>query len=141
MGRSRAADDEDELSRTAWQAEPPLVRRPNGSELPFVPAPVSKNRGTFELLLQNASGRYLQLQLRLTGDGRVTPRLHALRIYYPRFSYLTHYLPAVYREDATSASFLDRFLANLEGTNTAIEDRIDAQAAKPLAPSVPIAAE
>src|SRR5262249_46550868 len=52
---SRAADDEDQLSedRLAWQAEPPLVRRPNGSELPFAPAPVSQNRGTFELLLQN----------------------------------------------------------------------------------------
>jgi phage tail-like protein len=121
---SRAADDESELSRTAWQAEPPLVRRRNGSELPFVPAPISQNRGTFELLLQNARGRYLQLQLRLTGNGRVSPRLHALRVYYPRFSYLEHYLPAVYREDATSASFLDRFLANLEGTNTAMEDRI-----------------
>lgn len=123
---SRAADDEDELFRTAWQAEPSLVRRPNGSELPFLAAPISQNRGTFELLLQNAKGRYLQLQLRLTGDGRVTPRLHALRLYYPRFSYLERYLPAVYREDATSASFLDRFLANLEGTNTAIEDRIAA---------------
>jgi phage tail-like protein len=123
---SRAADDEDELSRTAWQAEPSPVRRSTGSELPFVPAPVSQNRGTFELLLQNAKGRYLQLQLRLTGNGQVTPRLHALRVYYPRFSYLEHYLPAVYREDASSASFLDRFLANLEGTNTAIEDRIAA---------------
>src|SRR5207247_8963999 len=61
---SRAADDEDELFRTTWQAEPSLVRRPNGSELPFLAAPVSQNRGTFELLLQNAKGRYLQLQLR-----------------------------------------------------------------------------
>ena len=54
----------------------------------------------------------------------INPRLHALRIYYPRFSYLTRYLPGVYQEDAVSASFLDRFLANVEGTNTAIEDRI-----------------
>src|SRR5207253_1878580 len=123
---SRAAENEDELSRTSWQTEPPLVRRANGSELPFAPVPTSSNRGTFELLLQNARGRYLQLQLRLTGNGRVSPRLHALRIYYPRFSYLEHYLPAVYREDAASASFLDRFLANFEGTNTAIEDRIAA---------------
>ena len=123
---SRAADGEEELSRTAWQAEPPLVRRGNGSELPFVLAPASSNRGTFELLLQNARGRFLQLQLRLTGNGRVSPRLRALRIYYPRFSYLNRYLPAVYRDDVTSASFLDRFLANFEGTNTAIEDRIAA---------------
>jgi len=47
-----------------------------------------------------------------------------MRIYYPRFSYLEHYLPAVYREDSDSASFLDRFLANIEGFYTAIEDKI-----------------
>jgi phage tail-like protein len=49
-----------------------------------------------------------------------------MRAYYPRFSYLDHYLPAVYREDAQSASFLDRFLANIEGLYTSIEDKIAA---------------
>jgi len=58
------------------------------------------------------------------GDGRGTPRLRALRAYYPRFSYLKNYLPAVYRENVDSASFLDRFLANAEGFYTNIEDRI-----------------
>ncbi len=123
---SRAADDEDDLPLAAWNPEPPLYRRSRGSELPFEPVPDSTDRGTFELLLQKACGRFLQLQLRLTGDRLRTPQIHALRLYYPRFSYLQHYLPAVYRENAESASFLDRFLANLEGTNTAIEDRIAA---------------
>ena len=75
-------------------------------------------------MFQRARGRYLQLSLRLSGDERSTPRLSALRAYYPRFSYLTNYLPSVYREDDQSASFLDRFLANLEGVHTALEDRI-----------------
>lgn len=123
---SRAADDEDELKLIAWEREPALHRRCGGAELPFLPEPLSANRGTFELLLQNARGRFLQLRLHLTGDGRHTPRLRALRIYYPRFSYLERYLPAVYREDSSSASFLERFLANFEGINTAIEDRIAA---------------
>ena len=52
------------------------------------------------------------------------PGCAALRAYYPRFSYLNRYLPAVYSEDPTSASFLDRFLANVEGFFTALEGRI-----------------
>jgi len=123
---SRAADRTSELAITQWEPEPRLHRRSDGSELPFVPTPESRDRGTYELLLQKARGRFLQLRLRLVGDGRLTPHLTALRVYYPRFSYLERYLPAVYREDSASASFLDRFLANIEGTNTAIEDRIAA---------------
>jgi phage tail-like protein len=123
---SRAADGENELANMPWDPEPRIYRRGDGSELPFTRRPESRDRGTYELLLQKARGRFLQLRLRLAGDGRLTPHLTALRVYYPRFSYLEHYLPAVYREDAASASFLDRFLANIEGTNTAIEDRIAA---------------
>jgi phage tail-like protein len=63
--------------------------------------------------------------VRLRGTGRATPRLQSLRIYYPRFSYLAEYLPAVFRDDETSASFLDRYLANVEGTFTALEGRIE----------------
>ncbi len=120
---SRAADDAFDLPNTPWSPEPPLYRRGNGSELPFAPTGVYD---THELLFQRATGRYLQIRLELSSSGRTSPRLRALRAYYPRFSYLTHYLPAVYRQDAPSASFLDRFLANLEGMFTAIEDRIAA---------------
>ena len=123
---SRAADDELALEGTAWQAEPPPYRRREGSERPFAHRDGGADRETWELLFQHARGRFLQLRLRLRGDGRSTPRLRALRAYYPRFSYLNQYLPAVYREDAQSASFLDRFLANVEGISTSIEDRIAA---------------
>jgi len=64
------------------------------------------------------------LKIAFVGNGRVTPRIWSLRAYYPRFSYLRQYLPAVYREDVDSASFLDRFLANIEGLFTGLEDRI-----------------
>ena len=121
---SRAADDPRELIRAQWQAEPHLHLRKDGSELPFVAARTAPGDGTWELLLQRARGRYIQLKLRLSGNGQRTPRLRALRVYYPRFSYLDRYLPAVYREDRESASFLDRFLANPEGTLTTLEDKI-----------------
>jgi phage tail-like protein len=123
---SRAANDESSLASTAWQAEPRLYLRSDGSELPFMQRRTAAGDGTWELLLQGARGRYLQLRLRLTGNARTTPRLRALRVYYPRFSYLEHYLPAVYREESEPASFLERWLANLEGFYTAIEDKIAA---------------
>lgn len=126
---SRAADFAALLERTPWQVEPKPYRRGNGAEVPWY-RPYDETQaqrpeyGTFELLLQRATGRFLQLRLTLTSTGRTSPRLRALRVYYPRFSYLREYLPAVYSEDPTSASFLDRFLANIEGQYTSLEGRI-----------------
>lgn len=104
-----------------WQPDP--RRRAEGSELPFAPA-LPAGFGTWETFLHGAEGRYLRLRLALTGDGARTPRVRAARAWYPRFSYVEHYLPAIYRDDASSADFLERFLANAEGTLTGIEDRI-----------------
>jgi phage tail-like protein len=109
-----------------WQREPSPYLRSDGSELPYALRESGGGRGTWELLFQRARGRFVQVKLVLRGNGQSTPRVRALRAWYPRFSYLDHYLPAVYREDGDSASFLDRFLANLEGTFTATEDRIAA---------------
>ena len=126
---SRAANEAGELPFTQWRLEPNLYARGDGSEQPFGRKPAPSAAGTttlqtWELLFQRARGRFLQLRLRLAGNGRSTPRLRALRAYYPRFSYLEHYLPGVYREDEQSASFLDRFLSNIEGFYTALEDKI-----------------
>jgi phage tail-like protein len=149
---SRAADSERALASMAWCREPELYRRGNGCEIPFVQGPCGpgatgdglppdsvlqstpspsqqhfdSSSGTWELLFQQARGRYLQLKLTLTGNGRHTPRLTALRAYFPRFSYLEKYLPAVYGQDRHAASFLDRFLSNFEGLYTALEDKIAA---------------
>jgi phage tail-like protein len=121
---SRAANSTSELANAIWQPEPPLYQRGDGSEQPWVQQLRGNRAGTWELLFQRAAGRYMQIRLDLKGDGRSTPRLRALRAYYPRFSYSKSYLPAVYREDNDSASFVERFLANMEGFYTAIEDRI-----------------
>ncbi|HET6438808.1 MAG TPA: phage tail protein [Anaeromyxobacter sp.] len=121
---SRAADDPGDLPSVPFDPEPPLLRRASGSELPFVASPEGPGRGTFELLFQRARGRWAQVRLELSGNGGVTPRLRALRAWYPRFSYLERYLPRTYRQDEAAASFLERYLANVEGTLTGIEDRI-----------------
>jgi phage tail-like protein len=127
---SRAADERDLLDASLWRREPTPSRRSDGSELPFdrpfgAQAPSDAHTGTFETLFQETVGRHLQLRLVLRGNGRASPRLRALRVYYPRFSYLHEYLPAVYREDRTSASFLERWLCNVEGSLTALEGRIE----------------
>ncbi|HEX8359813.1 MAG TPA: phage tail protein [Longimicrobium sp.] len=124
---SRAADFIGELAALPWEEEPAPYLRGTGPELPYRAAPLQGpdgQAGTWELLFQNARGRYLQLRVTLGGNGRTTPRLQGLRAYYPRFSYLARYLPAVWREDPASASFVDRLLANAEGTLTELEGRV-----------------
>lgn len=130
--KSRASNDRDLLKDIDWDETPhePLpYRRAEGSELPFHrpfgSSEESPDRGTWELLLQRARGRYLKLSITLRGTGRTSPRIRSLRVYYPRFSYLDNYLPAVYREDGEAADFLDRFLANVEGLYTSVEGRIE----------------
>lgn len=113
---TRASNDEALLPLAPLVTEPKLLRR----------SAQACGISTWELLFQRAKGRFLQIELTLIGNGRATPRIRALQAWYPRFSYLEHYLPGVYREDAESSSFLDRFLALFEGFFTTIEDRIAA---------------
>jgi phage tail-like protein len=126
---SRASDRPDRLSDQSWQPEPAFYQRDTGSEIPYhdpYPGEDRADRGTWEVLLQNAEGRYVQLRLTLSGNGQAAPRIRALRAYYPRFSYLDEYLPDVYQKDEVSASFVERFLAITEGTLTDVEGRIAA---------------
>lgn len=119
---SRAGNDPQSLLGQGWFQEPAPYARSTGSEIPW--SPEAAGESTWELLFQNAVGQYLQLQVDLHGNRQLTPRLRALRAYYPRFSYLQHYLPGVYRENPQSASFLDRLLCNFSGFYTTIEDRL-----------------
>jgi phage tail-like protein len=114
-----------------WIEEPAPQLRATGPELPWLRAEAARATraesgvGTWELLLQHAHGRYLQLRIVLeSASGTATPRLRALRVWSPRFAWPQRFLPAVYREDPVSGPFLERWLANLESTMTAIEDRI-----------------
>lgn len=128
-------------------AQQPPLWTPLQSELPFADslAEYRPDRGgLFEILLQRTegpvrrlSGRYLQLHVTLRGNGRETPCLHAVRVYYPRFSYQEAYLPEFYRQElafdpgnstgpANGADFRERLLAAFEGMLTPLEGRIAA---------------
>lgn len=137
----------DPASRAAlpYAEQPPPLWNPLGSELPLHP-PIAPPRrgesGLFEVLLQHRggavrtlTGRYLQLRIRMEGDGRHTPAIHALRIYAPRFSWQEAWLPPFFRQQAhrddpdapaNGADVRERLLAACEGLLTPIEGRIAA---------------
>lgn len=117
------------------------------SELPYHPGLLpcrreAERKGLFCVLVQRAGlkvrslrGRYLHVRVELNGPGNATPELFALRAYARRFSYVEHYLPKLYWEttfapeadeqgSATQADFLERFVNNVEGVLTGIEDRV-----------------
>jgi phage tail-like protein len=126
---------EDGILAGEWLSQPGLVLNPQGSEFAgygpqAVPATdAAAGRGSWELLFQQLRGRYMQLRIRLASDGEGGPHLRALRAWYPRQGWAERFLPAVYREDPSDTDFLERFLANMEGTLDVIERRIvDAQA-------------
>lgn len=123
---SRTANTTQELNGLPWFTEPSFYKRTQGSELARADAPicVDEHSGSFEFLFQSAVGRYLELRLQLAGTRQKTPLVRACRIYYPRYSWLKRYLPAVYQDDERSSVFLDRFLANVEGLYTQMEDKI-----------------
>lgn len=105
--------------------------------------PAKRNeRGLFECLLQRdggpvrrMTGRYLQLRVQMESDGRHTPMIHALKIYYPRFSWQEAYLPEHFRQEqsvdpaldalpANGADVRERLLASFEAVWTPLEGQI-----------------
>ena len=117
-----------------FHAEPAPYLRDSGAEIPYWDpfagdARFPESTGTWELLFQRAQGRYMQLRLELSGNGRRTPRIRALRAYYPRFSYPRQFLPNVFLEAGGPTSFLERMLANPEGIYTDLHNAIAHSAA------------
>jgi len=98
--------------------------------------------GLFELLLQRnkgpvrrLNGRYCQLRLVLESNGHTSPAIHALKVYYPRFSYQEAYFPEFMHQEmavdlsldgqaANGADFRERLLASVEGVLTPLEGKI-----------------
>lgn len=77
-----------------------------------------------EVLIQSPPGRCLWVRLDLSSTGDATPLVRAMTLYAPRQSSLA-YLPPVYREDAVSADFLDRFLSYTDTIFDEIESQIE----------------
>ncbi|NJN84071.1 MAG: phage tail protein [Caldilineaceae bacterium] len=160
-----AVEDEDEDEEAGWfehqfgeqfsgataKRKPLGAWAPQPSEIAFhpgfLPCECEKDRaGLFTVLIQRHGlrvttlrGRFLHVRAILSGDGRSTPELYALRAYASRFSYVDNYLPELYQEllfgpaadesigdgkPLSAADFLERFIDNFEGILTPLEERI-----------------
>lgn len=139
FGNSYQRNTRSDIPVAVWEPFPSELPHQNG----LLPCTVEQDKaGLFSVLIQRSSrqvrslqGRYLHVQVKLTGQGRDTPEIFSLRAYGSRFSYIDEYLPQLYREtsfrpeaditgDATAADFFGRFVSNVEGVLTTIEDRI-----------------
>jgi phage tail-like protein len=89
----------------------------------FVPCGVLTGSNP-DCLIQSVPGRFLQLRLTLYSDGTVSPRIHALKVFFPRESYL-EYLPSVFQDDPQSRVFLDRFLSIFQTTFDSLDAKLD----------------
>lgn len=130
-----------------WHAQPEPLRLPQASELPFATGPAQA--ALHEILLQREDGavralrgRYLRLRLTLTGDGRHSPAVFAMRLWHPRQSWQSRYLPEHFHQQArpatpsatpaptptpaNGADLRERLLASFEKLLTPLEDRIAA---------------
>jgi len=144
---ARVFDDAEARGRTDILMQPAPVWNPLPSEQPYQQALSGyeeNRRGLFEILLQrpegpvrSLNGRYLQLQVHLTGSSRATPAIHAIRVYAPRFSYQEAYLPELFRQEqsfdpdnatgpANGADVRERLLATFESILTPLEGRVAA---------------
>ena len=91
----------------------PLHRRPDPVTPWWRPAG-DRGPDTFEAPVLAPPGRYLWVTLRLTGNGRRTPRVHEVRTEQVSHALLRR-LPAIFSADRDQAGFLHRYLASLDG--------------------------
>jgi phage tail-like protein len=84
--------------------------------------------GGWDGLVRSPGGRYLWIRLRMTANGRTSPRLESAQIEFPRIS-LRRYLPGVYASEPVSADLTDRLLALFDRPLRDIEHKVDNVAA------------
>lgn len=82
----------------------------------------------WDCLVRSGPGRFAWIELRLRGDGRVTPRVKCVTVEMPRTP-LSRWLPAVFVLDPETGDFTDRFLSIFDTTLRSIEKQLDTQAA------------
>jgi phage tail-like protein len=76
-----------------------------------------------DFLIRQPEGRYLFMRIRMTGDGRQTPRIQRMRLDFPRQTSLDQ-LPLVFRDSPEAEDFSERFLALFDSFLDDVDDQI-----------------
>lgn len=76
-----------------------------------------------DALIHVPPGRYIQLRIGFHREGKKSPILRQVKVYFERLSYL-RYLPAIYQDNSESKDFLERFLSIFESTMYDSEEMI-----------------
>ncbi len=113
---------------TSEQATPPAQGVADGIWAAFAPGrphPADWQRvdNQRDFLVRQPPGRYLFLRIRMTGDGRQTPRLARMRVDFPRQTSLDQ-LPAVFRDSPEAEDFSERFLALFDAFLDEVDEHI-----------------
>lgn len=163
----RAFDDAKQPPQDDWQLQTAPCKLPIASELPFYTSRYDhkiSHQGLFEILLQRSNGevrdirgRYLEIEIRMTGDGRHTPGIESIRVAYPRISWQENFLPPLFHQQdevnrdypldpatdspikvaANGADLRERIFSVLDGMFSPIEKRIAAAEAWVLPQATP----
>jgi phage tail-like protein len=80
--------------------------------------------GATDFLINQPTGRYLYLRLRLKGDGQATPVVRRVRLDFPRVTSLD-YLPPVYRDNPEAEDFTERFLSLFDAAMAELDRAIE----------------
>jgi phage tail-like protein len=80
--------------------------------------------GAVDALVRQPPGRYLRLELELSGDGRVTPTVRGVRADFEVATGLDR-LPAAYRAEPRAAEFTQRFLALFDASLDELDEAIE----------------
>jgi phage tail-like protein len=76
-----------------------------------------------DFLIRQPEGRYLFMRIRMTGDGRQTPRIHRMRLDFPRQTSLDQ-LPVVFRDSPEAEDFSERFLALFDSFLDDVDEQV-----------------
>jgi phage tail-like protein len=102
------------LPEDPWDGLRPVHRRETGVEIPWLRRAADDPVSTYEAPVDAPPGRFLWVEIEMTGTGRRTPKLRALRAERPGHDLLDR-LPRSFSREGAVAGFLRRYLATLEG--------------------------